>query len=164
MQRLYDLGIRTIVSFESPDLGESTKDSKNDSTAMRRAWIALEKMAAEQVGLAFVSHPVANAGPNSLETMSDQDVSKLIDPIAAEILADANHGGVIFHCAAGHDRTGLMAAYLRMKYEKWPVEEAIAEMRRYGHNWIKYSHNGGVSSWHEDHLRALARELQAQKN
>jgi hypothetical protein len=32
-------------------------------------------------------------------------------------------------------------------------------MRFYGHNWIKNSKNGGISSWHEDHVRAIAENL-----
>ena len=43
------------------------------------------------------------------------------------------------------------------EYEHWSVDQAIDEMRRLGHNWVKYSHNGGMSSWHEDHLRAITR-------
>jgi len=39
--------------------------------------------------------------------------------------------------------------------QHWSVDAAINEMRRLGHNWPKYSHNGGISSWHEDHLRAM---------
>ncbi len=88
--------------------------------------------------------------------MTDRQVLDLVDPIAAEILADARTGGVLFHCSAGHDRTGLVAAYLRMKVQHWPADQADDEMRRLGHNWPKYSADGGVSSWHEAHLRGLA--------
>jgi hypothetical protein len=72
------------------------------------------------------------------------------------VFGDAKTGGVVFHCSAGHDRTGIVAAFIRIKYEHWPVDQAIDEMRRYGHNWLKFSNNGGTSSWHEDHLRAIA--------
>jgi hypothetical protein len=82
--------------------------------------------------------------------------------IAQEILDDSKMGGVAYHCSAGHDRTGIVSAFIRMKYQHWSVEEAIAEMRRLGHNWPKYSANGGESSWHEDHLRAIAAKLQEQ--
>jgi protein-tyrosine phosphatase family protein len=66
---------------------------------------------------------------------------------------------VLFHCSAGHDRTGIVAAYMRLKYQHWPVDQAIDEMRRYGHNWPKFSHDGGTSSWHEEHLRAIDKLL-----
>ena len=56
----------------------------------------------------------------------------------------------------------MVSAYIRMKYQHWPAEEAIAEMRRYGHNWTKFSKDGGQSSWHEAHLRAIEKLLKEQ--
>ena len=47
-----------------------------------------------------------NSGERSLQTMPDGEVVKLIDSIASEILEASKKGGVLFHCAAGHDRTG----------------------------------------------------------
>ena len=46
-----------------------------------------------------------------------------------------------------------------MKYQHWPVDQAIDEMRRLGHNWPKFSHNNGDSSWHEDHVRGIDKLL-----
>ena len=157
MQHLYDLGIRTVISFENPNQTESNgEDGKAKATKSK---IALEKAAAEQAGLKFVSHPITNSGKNSLEDMSDADVCKLLDPISQEILDRAGEGGVLFHCSAGHDRTGIMAAYMRLKYQHWPVDQAIDEMRRFGHNWPKFSANGGSSSWHEEHLKTIDKQL-----
>ncbi len=148
VKRLRDLGVRTIISFEDPDSAEP-----DDNKAF---WIALERKAAAENGIRFVSRPMANDGPNSLETMSDAEVVKLLDSVSAMIFKHAGDGGVLFHCSAGHDRAGIVAAYIRLKYQAWPVEQAIEEMRRYGHNWPKYSKNGGVSSWHEDRLRVIS--------
>ncbi len=69
-----------------------------------------------------------------------------------------------FIAPAGHDRTGIVAAYIRLKYEKWPLDQAIEEMRRLGHNWVKYSANGGESSWHEGHLKAISEMLKKDGN
>jgi protein-tyrosine phosphatase len=124
----------------------------------------MEKEAAAAVGIRYVAFPMSNSGKNSLEDMTDAAVGEWLQSVSAEIFADANQGGVAFHCSAGHDRSGIVSAWLRIKYENWPVDEAIAEMRRLGHNWVKYSHNGGVSSWHEDHLRDLAKQLDSAKN
>ena len=156
MQHLHDLGIRTIISFENPDAADTGDDGK--ATA-RKSRVALEKAAATEVGLKYLSHPIANSGKNSLEDMTDANVCQLLDPISQEILNRAKDGGVLFHCSAGHDRSGIMAAYMRMKYQHWPVEQAIDEMRRYGHNWPKFSPNGGESSWHEEHLKAIEKML-----
>ena len=117
--------------------------------------IALERAAAEKAGIRFVSRPLRNSGKNSLEDLSDEAALKLIEPIAGEILAAAKSGGVAFHCSAGHDRTGIVAGFIRIKYQHWPASEAIDEMRRFGHNWEKFSHNGGQCSWHEEHLRGF---------
>jgi hypothetical protein len=154
MQHLYDLGIRTVISFQNP-----SKTGDEGSVRETQAAVAIEKSAAEKVGLTYIAFPINNGGPDSLATMSDEQVMHLCDAVTTEIFKDADRGGVIFHCSAGHDRAGLIAAYIRIKYEHWPIEQAIAEMRRYGHNWVRYSHNGGVSSWHEEHLRAIAAML-----
>jgi protein-tyrosine phosphatase len=161
MARLRKLGIRTIVCLEDPD----SPDTDTGSAAVAKvrqlkARLRIEKAAAENAGIHFVMMPMANAGPHSLETMSDQQVLAWLEKVTDEIFKDADAGGVMFHCSAGHDRTGLVCAFIRVKYQHWPVEEAIDEMRRYGHNWVKYSNNGGISSWHEDHLRAIAAMLE----
>jgi protein-tyrosine phosphatase family protein len=149
MQRLYDLGIRTDISFQSETAGDDHSKAVINS-------IALEKIAAAQVGLQYVAFPMANSGKNSLQDMSDQAVLDWLNEVSAAIFKSADSGGVVFHCSAGHDRAGIVAAFLRIKYEHWPVQQAIDEMRRLGHNWPKFSANGGISSWHEDHLRAIA--------
>ena len=155
MEHLYALGIRTIVSLENPD--PAAEDTESAASGEQRlVWITLEKNAATAAGIAFVPRPLNNSGKDSLETMSDAEVAKTLDGLEKEVLSDTAKGGVLFHCAAGHDRTGILAAYMRITLEKWTPEQAIAEMRRLGHNWVKYSHNGGESSWHEEHLKGIA--------
>jgi protein tyrosine phosphatase (PTP) superfamily phosphohydrolase (DUF442 family) len=148
-RRLYAKGIRTIVSFEGPSSDED-----------KSAWIALERDTANKAGLEFVSCPLANTGPDSFETLPAGRIAQLLDQTAATIFAHAQSGGVLFHCSAGHDRTGIVVAYMRIKYQHWPADKAITEMRFYGHNWPKFSANGGASSWHEDKLREIAKLLQ----
>ena len=155
MQHIRDLGIRTVISFQ-----HQTPPSETETNAERRA-VALEKMAAKEVGLAYVAYPMSNKGTNSFENMSDDTVIKLLDPISEDILKFAKTGGVAFHCKGGKDRTGIMAGYLRLKYQHWDADEAIAEMRRYGHVWKNFSRDGATNSWHENHLRAIAKTLNA---
>jgi protein tyrosine/serine phosphatase len=160
LRRLYDLGIRTIISFETPDEPEPKSAATDEGKAKRiRTCVTLEKAAAADAGIKYISHPIANSGKNSLEDMSDNAVCKLLDSIGDQVFQEASHGGVLYHCSAGHDRTGIVTAYMRMKYQHWPVDQAIDEMRRYGHNWPKFSHDGGNSSWHEDHLRAIDKQM-----
>ncbi len=96
MAELAKLGIKTIVSLENPDAAD---DAEAGAKEQRNLWINLEKQAAKEGGIACVSRPVNNGGKNSLETMSDAETLKLIDPIAAEIVAASKNGGVLFHCA-----------------------------------------------------------------
>jgi len=135
-------GITTIVSLEDPIDGE--KDGKKSVS------VELERNAALSAGIAFHSHPMRNA---RFKDMAPEAILDWIQGVEADINASAHNGGVLFHCAAGHDRTGLVAAYLRITVDHWPVDRAIAEMRALGHNWVKYSSNGGASSWHEDFLK-----------
>ena len=48
-----------------------------------------------------------------------------------EAATDPGNGMVFFHCYHGVDRTGTMAACLRIARDGWTVDEAIAEMRAY---------------------------------
>jgi protein tyrosine phosphatase (PTP) superfamily phosphohydrolase (DUF442 family) len=48
-----------------------------------------------------------------------------------EAATDPANGTVFFHCYHGVDRTGTMAACLRLARDGWTVEEALAEMRAY---------------------------------
>jgi protein tyrosine/serine phosphatase len=145
MEHLKTLGIKTIVSLEDGnDQDPVSKEVKKKSS------VALERDAAKNAGIDFLSHPMKNA---NFRTMSDKDIVAWLEGVKKDILAASAKGGVLFHCAAGHDRTGLSAAYLRITVQHWTAELAIKEMRDLGHNWPKYSSNGGKSSWHEDFLR-----------
>jgi hypothetical protein len=153
MQHLRDLGVRTVISFQHQD------PPKENETNVEHIAVALEQIAAKEVGLAYVAYPMSNKGKNSFEDMSDDAVIKLLDPISEDIFKFAKTGGVAFHCKSGKDRTGIMAGYLRLKYQHWTVDEAIAEMRSYGHAWNKFAKDAATNSWHENHLRAIAKIL-----
>ena len=135
-------GITTIVSLEDPI--DDEKDGKKSVS------VELERNAAQSAGIAFHSHPMRNA---RFKDMAPKAILDWLKDVEADINVSARKGGVLFHCAAGHDRTGLVAAYLRITIDHWPVDRAVAEMRALGHNWVKYSSNGGASSWHEDFLK-----------
>ena len=142
MGHIKELGIMTIISLEDPS---DTKKNGKKSVS-----VAVEKAAARSAGIAFLSHPMRNA---NFKDMAPKDILAWLQGVKKDIDLSAKKGGVLFHCAAGHDRTGLVAAYLRITVNKWPVGRAIEEMRDMGHNWVKYSSNGGKSSWHEEFLK-----------
>lgn len=153
MRRLYDMGVRTVVSLQQQEPLKGTKPNPEYSA------VALEKAAAEKVGLTYIAYPMSNHGKNSLQDMSDEAVFNLVDAISRTVVQRSAAGGVVFHCRSGKDRTGLVAAYLRVKYQHWSVDDAILEMRQRGHVWQKFSKPGHSYSWHEEHLRAAAKRL-----
>ena len=86
MQRLRDIGIRTVISFQ-----HQTPPADNETNAERVA-VALEKGAAEELGLAYVAYPMSNKGTNSFEDMSTEAVINLLDPISEDIFKFAQNG------------------------------------------------------------------------
>ncbi len=86
MRRLRDLGIRTDISFLNPEAGA-------DDDKSIQATVNLEQAAANEVGLNYVAFPISNAGANSLEEMSDQDVKNWLDRVTAAILKTPKAAG-----------------------------------------------------------------------
>jgi len=158
MQHLYDSGVRTVISLQRQE--PSTETWKNPEYNA----VTLEKAAAQEAGLTYVAYSMGNRGkdPLSLQYMPDETVLMLMESIASDIVKRSETGGVAFHCKSGKDRTGLVAAYLRVKYQHWTADQAIAEMRRNGHVWKSFLKPGNTYSWHEEHLRAIAEKLAAQ--
>ena len=91
MQHLRDLGVRTVISFEHQD------PPKENETDVEHRAVALEQIAAKEVGLAYVAYPMSNKGKDSFEDMSDDAVMKLLDPISEDIFKFTRTGGVVFH-------------------------------------------------------------------
>lgn len=69
---------------------------------------------------------------------------------ALVIIKDAlTRGGVYFHCLHGVDRTGLVAAMVRVHRQGWSAEEAIREMYRMGFHKFPYEALGWVKRLEE---------------
>lgn len=159
MQHLYDSGVRTVVSLQRQE--PPTDALKNPEYSA----VALEMDAAREVGLTYVAYPMGNKGkdPLSLQYMPDDAVFELMESITSDIVKRSETGGVAFHCKSGKDRTGLVAAYLRVKYQHWTADQAILEMRQNGHVWKSFLKPGNIYSWHEEHLLAMAKRLSDQQ-
>lgn len=155
MQHLYDSGVRTVVSLQRQDVPTATE--KNPEYAE----VVLEKKAAEEVGITYVAYSMANKGKVSLQYMSNDEVAALVTKIGDDIVKRSETGGVAFHCKSGKDRTGLVAGYLRIKYQDWTVDQALVEMREKGHVWKKFLKPGNTYSWHEEHLKAIGQTFAA---
>ncbi|HUN80676.1 MAG TPA: dual specificity protein phosphatase family protein [Phycisphaerae bacterium] len=51
--------------------------------------------------------------------------------MAADAMANKQNWPVFFHCAAGKQRSNAALAAYRLKYEGWPVERTIDDLKRY---------------------------------
>jgi hypothetical protein len=51
-----------------------------------------------------------------------------------DIMADADNYPVLIHCFAGIHRTGAYVAIYRMEHDRWPNQDAIAELKAQGYD------------------------------
>lgn len=51
--------------------------------------------------------------------------------MAADAMANKQNWPVFFHCAAGKQRSNAALAAYRLKYEGWPIDKTIDDLRRY---------------------------------
>ncbi len=86
--------------------------------------IGWERGIVEGLGMVFVSIPMSGSRLEKPET-----IEKCVD-----ILHDKTRQPVFVHCYAGKDRTGLICAAYRMKYQQWSMENALLEMLMYGYS------------------------------
>ena len=99
---LASLGVKTII-----DLTDNSK--------------AEEQPAVERAGLRYVNIPMVDKSYPSLEQINA--FLKVVD--------DPATGKFYVHCAGGRHRTGVMGAVYRFKYDKWNLDQALAEMDQY---------------------------------
>lgn len=108
LQQLKNLGVTTIIDLrsENPEKVEA------------------ERKQAEALGMRFVSIPSSPWSPPS----NDQVAQFL------KLFQGNTKDKFYVHCRFGEDRTGVFIATYRMAYEKWPAEQAIHEMYKFGFN------------------------------
>lgn len=86
--------------------------------------IEWERGIVEGLGMVFVNIPMNGSRLEKPET-----IEKCVD-----ILHDKTRRPIFVHCYAGKDRTGLICAAYRMKYQQWSIENALLEMFMYGYS------------------------------
>lgn len=129
LKYLKNLGVRTVVNLQGGDpksflIGpiagwfEPGEDPRN---------IEREQVIVKFFGMQFWHAPL-----NSFDEVSTFD-GHLIDK-TLEVMR--SRGPVFVHCEHGKDRTGLLVALYRVKYEGWDVESAYTEWTSLGHGWL----------------------------
>lgn len=107
-QRLTDLGVRTVIDLRSDE--ERTRWASTGSFEPRtvvhapllRAPWASDDLSARGDAATFLARRYLEMLRGSADVITS----------ILHLLADAEHHGVVFHCAAGKDRTGILAAVL----------------------------------------------------
>jgi len=96
------LGVKTII-----DLTDNSKE--------------YEQPAVERAGLRYINIPMVDKSYPSMDQINE--FLKVVD--------DPATGKFYVHCAGGRHRTGVVGAVYRFKYDKWNLDQALAEMDQY---------------------------------
>ena len=127
--KLKAMGVKTIVNLQGGDPEsflygpiaawlEPGEDPKN---------ILKERLLAEAMKMSFWHAPL-----NSFDAVERHD-DVLIDR-TLEVMRKAQPAFI--HCEHGRDRTGLLVALYRVKYEGWDAGDAYTEWSERGHGWL----------------------------
>lgn len=119
-EAVWAYGVRTVVDL--CDAGEHGEDG-----SPRPAGITTVQVPLDPVGTPFYEHwePIDNlASPLYYPAMLAEHPERVVTAVRA--IANAEPGGVVFHCAGGKDRTGLVALVLLALAAASP-EEIIAD-------------------------------------
>lgn len=96
------LGVKTII-----DLTDNSRE--------------YEQPAVESAGLRYVNIPMVDKSYPSIDQINE--FLKVVD--------DPETGKFFVHCAGGRHRTGVVGAIYRFKYDKWSLDQVLAEMEDY---------------------------------
>ena len=111
---LAGLGIKTIVSLE--DYSLDRREAEREA-----AW-------AEDLGIKHLWMPMSPIAAPTYEQVED----------ALDAIVATNDLPLLVHCKRGADRTGIVIAAYRLRYEDWTLAQATAELRSLGHSRALY--------------------------
>lgn len=83
-----------------------------------------ERQVSEKLGMDFINIPM-NGGQKQAAKKIEQCLN---------IMHDKSRQPVFVHCQAGKDRTGMICAAYKIKYNNWNLENALFEMLVYGYS------------------------------
>lgn len=83
-----------------------------------------EKEVIEKLGMKYINIPMSGRKKQSIEK-----IEKCLN-----IINNESNQPILVHCHAGKDRTGLICAAYRIKYDNWSFGDALIEMLAYGYD------------------------------
>jgi protein tyrosine/serine phosphatase len=96
------LGVQTII-----DLTDNSRE--------------YEQPAVEAAGLRYINIPMKDKSYPSMD-----DVNQFL-----KVVDDPATGKFFVHCAGGRHRTGVVGAIYRFTYDKWNLDQVLAEMEQF---------------------------------
>ncbi len=124
-------GIKTIINLQG-------SDARSPIYGDLIAWwqpgerpenIEAEKKLSLKLDIQYVLSPL-----NSFDKVTKEDDAR-IDRVL-QLLHDPSSHPVFIHCEHGKDRTGLLIALYRVKYENWEIADAYQEWIEHGHGLL----------------------------
>lgn len=122
-------GIRADLDLQGGSAGRAALDwliTAFDGTESS-ASVAGEGALVRGLGMTFFSAPL-----NSFLSLDEKETRLVVDALA--FMHDPAHQPVFVHCKHGDDRTGLVIALYRVRYEGWTPRAAHDEMIARGHS------------------------------
>jgi hypothetical protein len=109
-----DAGIRMVIDLRNPDEVDPGSLPAATATAVRPAGIKTVLIPLDDIGDLALWHRLNGAGLNGTPLYYRPFLDAKPERVAAVLTAIARvaDGGVIFHCGAGRDRTGLISLLL----------------------------------------------------
>lgn len=127
MNKLSELGIKTVINLRGPD-----------------DRISGEQKETESAGLRYFNIPMPG-----FSAPSDEQVAR-----AMAIINNPDNQPVLIHCKRGSDRTGTITAIYRISHDGWTADRAIAEARRNGMSWAEFGMRTYISNYYQQQLRS----------
>ena len=138
------LGVKTDINLQGGDIvGQDPA-----TNAFMEWWepgetsenIAREKTQVESLQIDFISAPL-----NSILEVDDRE-DATIDRVL-EIMNEPSAQPVFIHCEHGKDRTGLVIALYKIKFQRMTVEAAYAEWAEAGHRGLGAYFTGNLDTY-----------------